>query len=215
MLDSVNPTATVIHLYLLGTTQPVARTIAFIVGVFAANYLGGLFAVLELEAFLQTLNADELIASPAIIRDSFQAILGLALLVAAWFFNRYAGTGGAVKKPKSPRPMHALMLGLTVTAAELPTALPYLAGIGVIAEAKLNPLQVATALLVYNVVFVLPLLVLLGLYLILRQTRAAWLAKLERLVSQWLPRLVPMFLVLLGSALLAISLASRFGHPFF
>ncbi|MEW6038384.1 MAG: GAP family protein [Pseudomonadota bacterium] len=199
ILDSVNPPANAIQLYLLSTVKPIPRTAAFVLGVFGANYLGGLLAVLGLGALLRELTADW----SGLIDASARTILGFALLAAAYYLHRHAREGVTAKKPKSLRPVHSFILGVAVTCAELPTALPYLAAIAVLAQAGLGAAEAAGALLVYNIVFVLPLLVLMSLYLILRRKRAVRLEKLERLVSLWFPRLLPIFLTILGVMLIA------------
>jgi cytochrome c biogenesis protein CcdA len=210
VLDSVNPTATAIHLYLLSTVKPIPRALAFVLGVFGANYLGGFIAVLGLAALWRELTADW----SGLIGASARWLLGLTLILAGYHLYRRRKPQSRVKKPRSLRPVHAFILGIAVTSAELPTALPYLAAIAALAQASLRPAETAGALLVYNIVFVLPLLVLTALYLILSRKRAVWLEKLERAVSLWFPRLLPIFLMLLGVALIASTLADRFGCPF-
>lgn len=210
VLDSVNPTATAIHLYLLSTVKPLPRTGAFVVGVFGANYLGGLLAVLGLDAVLGRLTADW----SGLTGVSARWLLGLTLILAGSRLYRRKESQPRVRKPRSLRPIHAFVLGLAVTGAELPVALPYLAAIAVLAQASLRPVETASALLAYNIVFILPLLVLMALYLILSRKRVVWFEKLGRLVSLWFPRLLPIFLMSLGVALILSAMASRLGFLF-
>ena len=46
VLDSINPTANAMHLYLLTLPRPVRRSIAFTAGILLANFIGGVLAVL-------------------------------------------------------------------------------------------------------------------------------------------------------------------------
>jgi len=208
-LDSINPTATAVHLFLLGTAQPLARARAFVFGIFGANYLGGLFAVLGLDALLREFAGDWF----GRIDAGARAVVGLALLIAARRLWGRAKEPHAVPRPKSLRPIHAFTLGVAITCVELPTALPYLAAIAILAEARLGPTEVAGVLLGYNLVLVLPLLILLSLYLILRQNRSLWFERIGRVVSRWFPRLMPVFLGLLGGILIADGVAGWFGRP--
>jgi len=201
-LDSINPTVTAVHLFLLGTRRPLPRASAFLLGVFAANYLGGLLAVLSTGAFLRDISADV----SGLIDTGARLILGLALLIAGYCLYRRARAEVAQKRPKSLKPLHAFSLGVAITCAELPTALPYLAAIAILAKTGLDLAGTAGALLVYNLVLVSPLLMLLGVFIILRRSRAFWLAHAGRLVSFWFPRLLPVFLGLLGSILIVTAL---------
>jgi cytochrome c biogenesis protein CcdA len=197
-LDSVNPTVTAVHLFLLGTARPLPRAGAFVLGVYAANYLGGLLAIMGVGALVRQLPGDV----SGLIDTGARLILGLALLIAGYYLYRRAKTELEVRRPKSLRPLHTLILGVAITCAELPTALPYLAAIAILAEAGLGLAETAGVLLAYNLVLVSPLLILLGLYLILRRKRAFWLARIGPLVSRWFPRLLPILLGLLGMILI-------------
>jgi len=44
-LDSINPNAMAVQIYLLSTPSPVVRSIAFIVGDFAAAWVAGLISI--------------------------------------------------------------------------------------------------------------------------------------------------------------------------
>jgi cytochrome c biogenesis protein CcdA len=53
-------------------------------------------------------------------------------------------------------------LGASITAVELPTAFPYFAAIAAIVGADLGPVRAVTLLFLFNVCFVLPLLLIVG-----------------------------------------------------
>ncbi|HWO99617.1 MAG TPA: GAP family protein [Methylococcus sp.] len=208
-LDSINPTATAVHLYLLSTASPVPRTMAFILGIFTANYLGGFFGVVGLDVLFQYLPG----ASFGPIGRVARLILGIGLVAAGWIMA--SDRKGRARKPKSLRPLHTFILGTVITLAELPTALPYLAAIAIIAQARLDLAQTIGLLLIYNVVFVTPLIALLMIYLLLRRNRPAFLQRTRRWIARWSPRLLRMVLVFLGVVLIADSLADPFGRSFF
>ncbi|QXP85718.1 GAP family protein [Methylococcus sp. Mc7] len=211
-LDSINPTATTVHLYLLSTAQPLARATAFVFGIFAANYLGGLLGVSGGGALVRGIAAD---GYSDLIDTGVRVVLGVALLIAGYHLYRGAQERRAVKRPKSLRPLHAFILGITITCAELPMALPYLTAMAILAGAGLGLAETASILLVYNLVLVSPLLVLLGGFLILRRSRSFWLERIGRAVSFWFPRLLPVFLGLLGGILVIEGLVGRLIRPFF
>ena len=55
------------------------------------------------------------------------------------------------------------MLGASITAVELPTAFPYFAAIAAIVGSGVGPFRQLFLLVVFNVCFVLPLLVIIGI----------------------------------------------------
>ena len=68
-----------------------------------------------------------------------------------------------VQHPSLPRANHRLSvfaLGMTVTVLELPTALPYLGAVGAITRADLAVAEWLPLLVAYNLIFVLPPLLL-------------------------------------------------------
>jgi cytochrome c biogenesis protein CcdA len=75
-----------------------------------------------------------------------------------------------------------VVLGVTVTAMELPTAIPYFAALALIAQAELPMHAWAPLLAIYNAVFVLPPIALLAGHLLLQKRLAQpYVALRERL----------------------------------
>jgi cytochrome c biogenesis protein CcdA len=208
-LDSINPTATVVHLYLLSTANPVPRTMAFILGIFTANSLGGLFGVVGLDLLFQHLPG----ASFGPLGRAARLLFGIGLVIASWIMS--SDQKSCTRKPKSLRPLHTFILGTVITLAELPTALPYLAAIAILAQARLGLAETISVLLIYNVVFVTPLIALLMIYLLLRRSRPAFLQRTRSWIARWSPRLLRMVFVFLGAILIADSLADPSRRSFF
>lgn len=205
VLDSVNPSATAIQLYLLGTPTPYKRAWAFLAGVFLTNYLGGFLAVLGFGVLLR--DWLENLGLPSQL--DARLILGPVLLLVALWLRPPVDSGGPVRRPRTLRPLHVLLLGVTITFAELPTALPYLAAIAMIADARLSIPRILVTLLFYNLLFILPLVVLLVVFWL----SAAHLASLRRWVTYWAPRAMRIFLAILGAALTADGAWVAAGHP--
>jgi Sap, sulfolipid-1-addressing protein len=81
-LDSLNPTAVALQIYLLSTPKPIARSIAFIVGIFLAYWASGLLVILGLDKLLTTVLGDSGFSFPEPHLYTIQFLIGLALLVA-------------------------------------------------------------------------------------------------------------------------------------
>ena len=86
----------------------------------------------------------------------------------------------AVARPSASTYTALVMLGVSVTAMELPTAMPYFAAIALISQAAL-PMRAWLPLLgIYNVIFVLPPIALLVGHLVLQDRLAESYAALRQ-----------------------------------
>ena len=122
----------------------------------------------------------------------------------------------------------AILLGLTISAVELPTAFPYFAAIAAIVGSGLGPVRQLLALGLYNIAFVLPLI----LMILLLEFAGEKAKRTIESVRDWLQRHWPtlvavlalvagVFVTLLGVTGLALgqhntvgSLSRRFRRPF-
>ena len=100
---------------------------------------------------------DELIValSTPWVTTGLQIAIGTVLVVLG---VRAAGTKKRTRPSLPPRitPLRALGLGMTVTAVEASTALPYVGALAVIVRADPHPAVTVGILIAYNLVFVLP-----------------------------------------------------------
>jgi cytochrome c biogenesis protein CcdA len=200
-LDSLNPTATALQIYLLSTPKPVARSIAFICGIFLAYWNAGLLIILGLGELMRT-------AISAVNFDRFEPYLqGLQLLtgVVLMFVGFTLKTSTQPDRKKRPQKLTAgrtFLLGMAVTLWEFPTALPYLAAIEQIARSKLDLFVIMNILGVYNLIFVLPLIILLSIYVVFHKESAVLLNRINRAISIWSPRILRVLLIGLGFLLI-------------
>ena len=203
-IDSLNPTATALQIYLLTTPKPVGRSIALISGIFVAYWTVGLLATVGLARLIQWvfLTYSEWISL-------IQCILGIALLYVGWTLNSSSNAHQPLKnKPNSLQPIHTFFLGMSVTLLEAPTALPYIAAIERIAQAKLSFYDLAGVLSIYNVVFVMPLIGLLGIYIAFQDRRTELLKRINQSITQWTPKILRVLLLVTGSVLLVSGIMS-------
>jgi len=203
-IDSLNPTATALQIYLLTTPKPVGRSIALISGIFVAYWTVGLLATVGLARLIQWvfLTYSEWISL-------IQCILGIALFYVGWTLNSSSNAHQPLKnKPNSLQPIHTFFLGMSVTLLEAPTALPYIAAIERIAQAKLSFYDLAGVLSIYNVVFVMPLIGLLGIYIAFQDRRTELLKQINQSITQWTPKIMRVLLLVTGSVLLVSGIMS-------
>lgn len=178
LLDSLNPSALVVALWLLAQPHPRPRLLAYVAGIVGA-YLGlGIAIMLGATASHDALAAmlDHPLAMAA------QALLGGGLLAYAIFAPSDAHQAREPRLPGSGGLAAFVLLGMTVTLMELVTALPYFAALALMVEARLSPAQWLPLLAGYNLVFVAPPLALLALHVLLgRRTDARFVRWRERL----------------------------------
>jgi cytochrome c biogenesis protein CcdA len=212
-VDSLNPTAVALQIYLLSTARPVARSISFILGVFLAYWCAGLFIILGLAQLLSNAISAVDFARYETHLYGFQLLLGIVLLVVGFTLKPSTQTEPN-KIPKKLTADRTFLLGLAVTIWEFPTALPYLAALEQISRAKLEGVALMSVLGMYNSIFVLPLIVLLGIYLRFHHQSAELLQRINRGIALWAPKILRILLMGIGFVLVVDSLAYSFGRSF-
>jgi cytochrome c biogenesis protein CcdA len=202
LADSLNPSTIAPALYLAASEHPKARVGQFTAGVFAVYFVGGgLIAFGPGELLLA------LVPKPSHdTRYILELIAGAAMILAAALLwrNRRQLSNRKAPQPSSEGRSSAV-LGATITAVELPTAFPYFAVIAAIVGSGLGPVHQLFLLLLFNVCFVLPLLVILAT-LWLAGDRAAevlgrWRAFLQRhwpVLLSGLALIAGLFVITLG-----------------
>jgi cytochrome c biogenesis protein CcdA len=141
-----------------------------------------------------------------------QFILGVVLITIGYNLDHFLKPQTPAKRPKSLKPLQTFLLGATMAFVEAPTALPYLVAIERITRANLPLTQTIAVFTLYNIIFVLPLTVLLGMYLLLRERSTHLINRINRAIVAWFPQIMRVILLLLGSALIldCIAYISRF-----
>ncbi|MGW9737324.1 GAP family protein [Micrococcus luteus] len=161
VLDSLNPSAITVALLLslrrLGRPGILMRHVgAYAAGIAVSMFVVGILLMLGLQVALTAIAT----SVPERTIDIIQLCIGVVLLV----------VGGTL--PTRPRRRRAptldrsgwglFVLGLAVTTIELTSALPYLAAIGMLTQASLQPAEWLVILAAYSLVTVAPVLVIGG-----------------------------------------------------
>jgi hypothetical protein len=157
LVDSINPSAIVVTLYLLSRGRMPAQVVVYVLAIFLTYLTLGAMMMSGLDAVLPASG----VAAGGRLALVAQALIGLALLLYA--IRAPAAPGSAPRIEPGASTYAALaLLGVTVTAMELPTAVPYFGAIALLTAADLPPARWLPLLVLYNVVFVLPPVVLLA-----------------------------------------------------
>ncbi len=183
LADSLNPTTIAPALYLASGREPRRGVLQFTLGVAAVYILGGAVLVYGPGQLLLSL-----VPHPRpTVRYVLEILAGVVMLVGAgvlWYHRDRLAKRQLPSPPASGK--SSLLVGATISAVELPTAFPYFAAIAAIVGSGLGPGHRLIALLIYNVCFVLPLLLIL-LTLIVAGDQAERILRAARdlLQSHW------------------------------
>ena len=157
LADSMNPSTIAPGLYLAMGRDARSGLIQFTLAVFTVNLVGGAIIALGPGQALLAI-----VPKPgATARYIAETVAGAVMLIgAAVLWRRRKRLAQRTLPEPSSEGRSALVLGLTISAVELPTAFPYFAVIAAAVGSGLGPIQQLIALALYNVAFVLPLILM-------------------------------------------------------
>lgn len=198
LADSLNPFTVAAQAYLLGTPNPMRRSIAFLLATFVTYFIGGILLLAGLSIFLERV-------VPLIPAWGFGAgELALGGLIG--FFAFYAGKMAKEGKPFTPP--SDLSIGATIlfavgsTASDVPTAIPYFAAASSIAAQNAGWGPDLLLLAGYNILYCAPLIALVLARLLLSEANSNKLfGKLRRGIDWAFAKLLP---ILLGVGAIAL-----------
>ena len=209
LLDSINPSAIVVTLYLLSRQRVPAQVAVYVGAIFLTYLTLGTMMMLGIGALLpssRTMGGGRL-------EFIAQGLVGLAMLLYATLAPT---TARQARRAEPSASTHAglALLGVTVTAMELPTAVPYFGATALLTSAGLPMARWLPLLVLYNAIFVLPpVLLLLGHIFFGRRLQARFADLRERLQAGARETML-WILGLVGGGLLVWSVAeyiARFG----
>ena len=155
VVDSINPSALIVTFFLLTQPRFATKILIYVSAIFLTYFLLGLALMLGLSVVGTALQ------SP--FAYGLTGVLGLVLFIYAWI-PRKPKTSHPNQRVRGQHPAALFGLGITVTVLELPTALPYLGAISILTTYKWAVEQWLPILALYNLIFVLPPLVLMLVY---------------------------------------------------
>lgn len=207
VVDSINPSAIAVTLYLLSRERVPAQVLAYVSAIFLTYLTLGALALLGIDAVLPSLDTEGKIGL------IIQGAIGFVMLVYA--IKAPAAVRSAPRVGSDTGTYAALaVLGAAVTIMELPTAVPYFGAIALLTAADLPVAQWLPLLVLYNVIFVLPPILLLVGHFVLGSRLGAHYAGLRDRLQAGARETMLWILGLVGGALLvwsAVEYVARFG----
>jgi len=200
--DALNPSTVAPALYYGIGPHGKRDVLSFAVGVFAVSLAGGIGLTFGPGQQLLTRVSKP---TPHTVHVIELVAGGAALPVAAYLWRARARFAARLAHSTEPRGRSALLLGAGIMAVELPTAIPYLAAIAAIVEAGHNDGTQVVLVVLYNVVFVAPLIVLFAVLALAGGRGVQLAARARAQLDLWAPRVAPAALLAAAIVLLALG----------
>lgn len=200
LVDSINPSAIVVTLYLLSGGRAPAQIGVYVAAIFLTYLTLGVMMMLGIEALLPSLGT----VGSSRLGFIVQGLIGLAMLLYAIRAPTTARSASRVE-PRASSYAALALLGVTVTTMELPTAVPYFGAIALLTTADLPMAQWMPLLVVYNAIFVLPPVLLLMGHIVFGRRLDARYADLRERLQAGARETMLWILGLVGGALLVSS----------
>jgi cytochrome c biogenesis protein CcdA len=201
VVDSINPSAIVVTLYLLSRERVATQVAIYVAAIFATYLALGVLMMSGVSALWPSVAE----AGSGRFGLIAQGLVGFAMLLYAL---RAPETANDVTPPALGASTFAalVVLGITVTTMELPTAVPYFGAIALLTAAELPMTQWFPLLVLYNLIFVLPPVLLLMGHLAFATSLESRYAELRQRLQSGARTTVQWIAGLVGSALLVTSL---------
>jgi cytochrome c biogenesis protein CcdA len=200
--DSANPSTVGPALYLATTRRPERQLAGFILGVFAVYLAGGLVLLLGPGRYLVAR-----IPRPSGTTVNWLELgAGIALLVAAVALWR--GRDRIARHLRSHEGRigrSSILLGGAIMLVELPTAVPYFAVIAALADSGRSAVAQTALLVLFNVAFVAPLLVILVVVSLAGARGARALERAHEYLHRRAPVLIPAAVFALAVVLVVLG----------
>ncbi|HEV7133119.1 MAG TPA: GAP family protein [Gaiellaceae bacterium] len=204
VVDSLNPSTIGPALYLVTLPDGARQLAGFTGGVLAVALAGGLVLTLGPG---QAILAAVPHPGPDETHEIEMALGALALAVALvlWIRRRAVERRFSGGGPRTPSTRSAFFAGAAIMAIELPTALPYFAVITAIVSSGRRVSAQISLLVLFNLAFVAPLLLVLAFRLLARERGARLLDVLHARIDRWVAVAVPAAIAIVGAVLVTIG----------
>lgn len=197
--DVLNPVLFAFMIYAVGSKRPVATSSAMLFGHTAAYITSGVILAYSIEKLSTRL------ANPHTIDFVIELVLACVLL---WLVLRTRKDKG--KRPDEQTPeftvWKAFAFGAVINFIGIPFAVPYFAAIDQLLKSGLDTGGMVTALLIYNLAYALPFMLIPLLTAIMGDRSKPILAKVNGFIEKVSDVVMPLLLLAIGLALLVDSM---------
>lgn len=204
LADSLNPSTLGPALYLAAGPRPRKAVAQFTLGVFLVYLVGG--AVIALGPGEIVL---ALVPKPDhTTREVLEVIAGVVLITVGTLLWSYRGRLGEKQLPVPDMQTSGRagwLLGATIMAVELPTAFPYFGALAAIMGSGLGFARQVILVVLFNVCFVLPLLVVIAIQGLAGERAGAELARVRDFLQRHWPVILAVVALVAGGITIALG----------
>ena len=203
LVDGLNPSTIAPALVLAVKQRGVVLVSLFTLGVFAPSLAAGLLVVAGPGQAL----IDLIPHLGPLAKQLFEIGAAVVLAVLAWilWIHRHRVAGGMSREPPGGA-MGAAGLGAGIILAELPTAFPYFAALAAIIGSSAGLAGKLELVVLFNVAFVLPLLVIVGVRAFAGPRSEALLALTRGALERYAGVILPFVVGLIAAVLFILCL---------
>lgn len=190
-VDSINPVEFLAGIFLFTIKKPLKSFFSYTTGIFVFHFLLG-FALYYIFNYILNL---KIFDSPVFDR-SIELIGGVLLIILGLRMKKR--NESTVRRSFNVKPLYTFLLGIGITISAIPTSAAYYSALGIIANNNLTFGNLAFLLLLYNLIFILPLFILLAVYILFRKYSENIFEKIRVFIAHRLNRLLRVILILAG-----------------
>ena len=200
---------------ILSGNKPFASACGFLLGILIAYFASGLVLMYGLEALLERIEPGLMRwwQNPSAAELLIQFIIAIVMLVLA---RKIAKSGDKPKQNEiqpSLTPSAWFSFALALTLGGMPGAIPYLGAVEQILRAQVSTGAGIAALAFYNLVFILPLILIFLIPRLFPRQSAAFFARLSAFFETYGSAAIAIVLAVLGLVLATDAISFYFGYP--
>ena len=198
--DSLNPSLIVAAVFLTLGAHPIRRSAMFTISAFVVTLAGGLAIALGLGDLILSLLPK---LSHSAKYDVITAVGVLVMVGGAviWWRRDALGSEPTDSHREPGEAGSALLLGAGIAAVELLTAFPYFAAIAMVLGSSVSGPSKVFLLVLYNVIYVLPLIAIVVVRAIMGEKGAELLVPISAWIETRWPVIAAPIAVVAGAAL--------------
>lgn len=195
LVDSINPATVAQAAAFAGTARPVRAVMGFWSGAMLTYLVTGLLVLAGLDRLVR-----DIVTHPPGWLLVCVMLLGIASAAAGCvlWVRRDRRALGDLLVAGSGRT--AFTVGVLATVTDLPTAVPYFAAIGIITSSGTGRASQLGLMLTYNLIYMLPVVLVLAFRLVAGNRSQAALAAITRFFAEWSDRVLAVIMVSGGLA---------------
>jgi len=208
LADSLNPVAITQQMVLQSSTRKKHDILAYIFGIGITNFIFGLIVYFGL--------ADIVLNTIDFIEVNYPSAFPIAAIFIGTLLIGYISYSRLIKDRKESSEKEHLYskdekslsvwslfgIGVISCVMELTSALPYLAYLTFLIQVELNPVVSIVILIIYNILFNLPLILLYGLSIYFDKYLVKIYARFQQIVAFLIKYIVPLIVVGLSIVLI-------------